>query len=48
MSADEFRTKLDNALEAAVAGDADLEAVESALDDARDRVGQVRAMRGEA
>jgi len=48
MSADEFRSKLDTALEAAVAGDADLDDVEAVLADARDRVKQVRTLRGEA
>ncbi|WP_202613879.1 hypothetical protein [Halostella pelagica] len=47
MSADEFRTTVDTALEAAVAGDADLDDVEAALADAQSRVGELRAMRGD-
>ncbi|NHN40507.1 hypothetical protein G9C85_02495 [Halorubellus sp. JP-L1] len=48
MSAEDFRDQLDRALETAVAGDADLEDVETALDDAKGRLQQVRALRGEA
>lgn len=48
MSGEEFRETLNSALETAVAGDADLDDVEDALTDARDRLREVRAMRGEA
>jgi hypothetical protein len=48
MSADEFRTTVDTALEAAVAGDADLDDVEAVLADAQARIEQVRTIRGDA
>ncbi|WP_323192440.1 hypothetical protein [Halostella sp. PRR32] len=47
MSADEFRATVDSALETAVAGDADLDEVEAVLEDARNRVGEVRTIRGD-
>lgn len=47
MSADEFRDKLNSALESAVAGDADLGQVEQALVDAQGRVEEIRMLRGE-
>lgn len=45
---DEFKTRLDSALESAIAGDADLEDVDAALADARDRVEEIRVLRGGA
>lgn len=48
MSAEEFRERVDNALETAVAGDADLDDVDLALEDARQRLEEIRALRGEA
>ena len=48
MSADEFRDQLDSALESAIAGDADLEAVTQALEDARTRVDEIRMLRSGA
>lgn len=48
MSGEEFRDKLDSALETAVAGDADLDDVHDALEDAQDRIEQIRLLRGEA
>ncbi|WP_179204594.1 hypothetical protein [Halobacterium hubeiense] len=43
-----FRDQLDNALESAIAGDHDLEDIESALVDARERVEEIRVLRGDA
>jgi len=48
MSAEDFRDRLDRALEQAVAGDADLDDVMSALHDAEDRLEQVRVLRGDS
>ncbi|SEQ28644.1 hypothetical protein [Natrinema salaciae] len=48
MSAEEFRATLDTALASAIAGDADLDDVSESLQDAQERVDEVRAMRGEA
>ncbi|WP_435552725.1 hypothetical protein [Natrinema sp. CGMCC1.2065] len=47
MSAEEFRTTLDTALASAIAGDADLDEVEQALEDAQSRIQDVRTARGE-
>lgn len=47
MSADEFRDQLDCALETAVAGDADLDSVTDALEDASTRIDEIQAMRGD-
>lgn len=48
MSDEEFREKLDRALESAIAGDADLDNVDAALKDARERVEEIRVLRGDA
>ena len=48
MSAEEFRAKLGDALATAIAGNADLDEVDQALEDARTRIDEVRTMRGEA
>lgn len=47
MTAEEFREQVTSALEQAVVGDNDLDAIEAVLDDAKDRVDTVRVMRGE-
>lgn len=46
MSEEGFREQLDKALESAIAGDADLDEVDAALADARDRVQEIRVLRG--
>jgi len=48
MTAEDVREHVDRALETAVANGADLDDVEAILDDALDRVDQLRVVRGEA
>lgn len=48
MSADEAKAKIDSAVEAAIAGDADLAEVDAHLSDARDRLQAIRQYRGQA
>jgi len=43
-----FRDQLDDALESAIAGDHDLDDIQSALEDGLSRIEEIRAMRGEA
>lgn len=45
---EDVRDLVDDALETAVASDADLDDVEAILDDAQDRVDELRVLRGEA
>lgn len=47
MAEEDFRERLNEALESAVAGDADLDEVDAALSDARDRVREIRTLRGD-
>jgi hypothetical protein len=42
-----FRDQVNSALEAAVAGDRDLDDIETVLQDGLDRVQEIRAIRGE-
>lgn len=46
MSVDEFQDKLNQALSTAIAGDADLDDVDQALADARERLDEIRVLRG--
>jgi len=48
MSAEELKTKIDNAVEQAIVGEASLDEIDQALDDARERIEEVRAFRGES
>lgn len=43
-----FRDQLDDALETAIAGDHDLDDIQSALEDGVDRVEEIRVLRGDA
>lgn len=45
-SAEDVRSRIDEALELAVAGNVDLDEVDTALTDARDRVDELRTLRG--
>ncbi|WP_176451136.1 hypothetical protein [Halorubrum sp. Ea1] len=45
---EDVREHVDRALEQAVASGADLDEVEAILDDAQDRLDELRALRGEA
>ena len=45
---EDVRDLVDDALETAVASGADLDEVEQILDDAQDRVDELRVLRGEA
>lgn len=47
MSEEGFREQLDKALESAIAGDADLDEIDGALKDARERVREIRVLRGD-
>jgi hypothetical protein len=48
MSAEEFKERLDSALGEAIGRDDDLDEIASALDDARDRIDEIRIARGDA
>lgn len=47
MSAEELRESFNTAIERALVGDADLDAIEAELDRAQERVDEVRVFRGE-
>lgn len=47
MSAEEYRAKMEKALQSAVAGDADLDDVEAVLDDMQARVERLRIVGGD-
>lgn len=48
MSVEDVREHVDRALETAVAGNVELDEVDRILEDAQNRVEQLRALRGEA
>ena len=45
MSSEELREQIDEAVERAIVGDADLDEIEGALQNAQDRIDEVRAFR---
>ncbi|SEO72916.1 hypothetical protein SAMN05216388_1017126 [Halorientalis persicus] len=47
MSAEELTTQINSAVEQAIVGEASLDEIDQALADARERIEEVRAFRGE-